>query len=108
MTDFKMSGENMNQLITDLKTVQQDLNDSYAALTSLKERINSEGAWSGKAKDAFSAYMELVDLYHKSFTDNDDNENPIAMAIKALLEAEDNVNNFYIDFPEYGKLEEIG
>lgn len=107
MADFKMSGENMNQLIADLKMVQQDLNDSYTALTSLKERISNDGEWEGRAKDAFGAYIELMDLYHKSFTDNEDNENPIAMAIEALLEAEENVNNFYIDFPEYSKLEEI-
>lgn len=107
MADFKMSGENMNQLIADLQIVQQDLNDSYTALTSLKERISNDSEWSGRSKDAFSAYIELMDLYHKSFTDNDDNANPIAMAIDALLEAEENVNNFYIDFPEYSKLEEI-
>ena len=106
MKDFKISGINMNQLLTDLTTIQQDLNDSYQALSLLITRVDTEQAWAGSAKDTFGAYMGLMDSYHKSFTENSEN-NPVKMAIDALTELVDNVNNFYTDYQQYCDLEGI-
>lgn len=107
MKDFKMSGTNMNQLLTDLTAVQQGLNDSYELLSLLMSCIDTEQAWKGKAKDTFWAYMGLLEQYHASFTDNSEN-NPVKLAIDALKELEENVNNFYTDYQQYIDMEGIG
>ncbi len=106
MKDFKISGANMNQLLTDLETIQQNFNDSYDALSLLMTRVDTEQAWEGEAKDAFEAYMRLLEQYHKCFTKNSEN-NPVQMAIDALTEAGENVDNYYTDYEQYIAMEDI-
>ena len=42
MQDFKMSGSNMDDLLTNLKAIKERVDDSYDALTQLMSRIESE------------------------------------------------------------------
>lgn len=68
MQDFKMSGANMNELLTKLKLIQEDIDDSYDTLSQLLARIESEKLWKGKEETTFLAYMELMQQYHKCFS----------------------------------------
>lgn len=108
MKDFKMSGTNMNQLLTDLQAVQKNLNNSYGIISNLMSRVEEEQAWEGKAKDTFWAYMGLLQQYHKCFADEEeDNNNPIKLAVDALNKLNTNVEDFYTDYLEYCNMEKI-
>ena len=39
MQDFKMSGSNMNELLTNMKAIKERIDDSYDELTRLMSRI---------------------------------------------------------------------
>ena len=41
MQDFKMSGSNMNELLTNMKAIKERIDDSYDELTRLMSRIES-------------------------------------------------------------------
>ena len=42
MQDFKMSGSNMNELLTNMKAIKERIDDSYDELTRLMLRIESD------------------------------------------------------------------
>ena len=67
MQDFKMSGSNMNELLTNMKAIKERIDDSYDELTLLMSRIESDKLWKGKEETTFMAYMGLMQQYHKSF-----------------------------------------
>lgn len=50
MQDFKMSGSNMNELLTNMKAIKERIDDSYDELTRLMLRIESDELWKGKEK----------------------------------------------------------
>ena len=64
MQDFKMSGSNMNELLTNMKAIKERIDDSYDELTRLMLRIERDELRKGKAKTPFLAYMELLKQYH--------------------------------------------
>lgn len=104
MQDFRISGREMNRLSEELKTVQENIDSSYKRISNLVEKVEDESKWSGKQKDTFLAYIKLMEEYHKSFTDNSE-ENPIKQALNGLKELDDHVEAFYTDFSEYKKVE---
>ena len=55
MQDFKMSGSNMNELLTNMKAIKERIDDSYDELTRLMLRIESDELWKGKEKTTFMA-----------------------------------------------------
>ena len=57
MQDFKMSGSNMNELLTNMKAIKERIDDSYDELTRLMSRIESDKLWKGKEETTFMAYM---------------------------------------------------
>ena len=62
MQDFKMSGSNMNELLTNMKAIKERIDDSYDELTRLMLRIESDELWKGKEKTTFMAYMGLMNF----------------------------------------------
>ena len=56
MQDFKMSGSNMNELLTNMKAIKERIDDSYDELTLLMSRIESDKLWKGKEETTFMAY----------------------------------------------------
>lgn len=104
MQDFRVSGREMNRLAEELKTVQENIDSSYERIANLVQRIDTEDKWKGKQRDTFLAYIELMEQYHRSFTDNSE-ENPIKQALEGLKELGENVDGFYTDFSEYKKVE---
>lgn len=50
MQDFKMSGSNMNELLTNMKAIKERIDDSYDELTRLMLRIESDELWKEKRK----------------------------------------------------------
>lgn len=63
MQDFKMSGSNMNELLTNMKAIKERIDDSYDELTLLMSRIESDKLWKGKEETTFMAYMGLMQQY---------------------------------------------
>lgn len=104
MQDFKMSGSNMDDLLTKLKTIKERVDDSYDALTQLMSRIESDKLWKGKEETTFMAYMGLMQQYHKSFS-KDNGDNPVQQAIDALKSHGERVDDFYTGFQEYKDME---
>ncbi len=94
----------MNRLTEELKTVQENMESSYERIASLVQRVGGEGKWCGEQQKKFLAYLELMEQYHKCFT-NSNNENPLQQAINGLQELEEHVEAFYTDFAEYKKVE---
>ena len=64
MQDFKMSGSNMNELLTNMKAIKERIDDSYDELTLLMSRIESDKLWKGKEETTFMAYMGPVSYTH--------------------------------------------
>mgnify|MGYP000818822934 CR=1 FL=1 len=62
MQDFKMSGSNMNELLTNMKAIKERIDDSYDELTRLMSRIDSDELWEGKEKTTFMAYLSLIHI----------------------------------------------
>ena len=60
MQDFKMSGSNMNELLTNMKAIKERIDDSYDELTLLMSRIESDKLWKGKEKTTFMAPMPIT------------------------------------------------
>ena len=85
MQDFRIAGREMNRLTEELKTVQENMESSYKRIASLVQRVGGEGKWSGEQQKKFLAYLELMEQYHKCFTQNSD-ENPLQQAIDGLQE----------------------
>ena len=104
MQDFKMSGSNMDDLLTNLKAIKERVDDSYDALTQLMSRIESDKLWKGKEETTFMAYMGLMQQYHKSFS-KDNGDNPVQQAIAALKSHGKRVDDFYTGFQEYKDME---
>lgn len=104
MQDFKMSGANMNELLEKLKLIQEDIDASYDGLSQLLGRIDSDNLWKGKEETTFMAYMELMQQYHKCFS-NQNADNPVQQAIDALEAHSGRVDDFYIGFQEYKDME---
>ena len=104
MQDFKMSGTNMNDLLTKLKSIQEDIDDSYDLLSQLLSRIEDDKLWKGKEETTFMAYMRLMQQYHESFSNNN-GENPVQQAIDALEAHGERVDDFYTGFQEYKNME---
>ena len=106
MQDFKMSGSNMNELLTNMKAIKERIDDSYDELTRLMSRIDSDELWEGKEETTFMAYMGLMQQYHKSFSKAND-DNPVQQAIEALKSHGDRVDDFYDEFQEYKDMEDM-
>lgn len=106
MQDFKMSGSNMNELLTNMKAIKERIDDSYDELTRLMSRIESDKLWKGKEETTFMAYMGLMKQYHKSFS-KANGDNPVQQAIKALKSHGDRVDDFYDEFQEYKDMEDM-
>ena len=104
MQDFQMSGASMDEMLGKLKTIQEDIDNSYEALSQLLARVESEQLWKGKQETAFLAYMELMRQYHKSFSNKNGN-NPVKQAIDALEAHGERVDDFYTGFKEYKDME---
>ena len=54
MQDFKMSGSNMNELLTNMKAIKERIDDSYDELTRLMLRIESDELWKNLRKTAWA------------------------------------------------------
>ena len=106
MQDFKMSGSNMNELLTNMKAIKERIDDSYDELTRLMLRIESDELWKGKEKTTFMAYMGLMQQYHKSFS-KANGDNKVQQDIDELKYNGERVDDFYDEFQEYKDMEDM-
>ena len=47
MQDFKMSGSNMNELLTNRKAIKERIDVTFVELSRLMSRIESDKLWKG-------------------------------------------------------------
>ena len=106
MQDFKMSGSNMNELLTNMKAIKERIDDSYDELTRLMSRIESDKLWKGKEETTFMAYMGLMKQYNKRIS-KANGDNTVQQAIEALKSHGDRVDDFYDEFQEYKDMEDM-
>ena len=66
MDSFKLcEGDAFMDIRSDMKTIQEKLQDAYGSAKALSERLK-EGEWEGEAREAMTAFMDLMLQYHAS------------------------------------------
>lgn len=106
MSDFKVDGKNVNEIMAKLKTIQSKMDSSYDRLSTLVTNIETEKEWAGQAHDEFLAFMQLMKQFHGDFSSETD-DNCVAGAIKALNNFSDNMDAFETDNPDFVNMKGI-
>ena len=60
MGDFKVNMDKMEEIVTKLKTIQADMDNSYDKMSMLMTTIETEKEWNGQAQKEFFAFMRLL------------------------------------------------
>lgn len=106
MIDFGIDKEAFEAFSADVKRVNELLSEAYQDGLSLINRVNEEGAWSGKTKDEFMAFMDLLTSYQHKFA-NSKEEAPLQSAMNANAKFLEALNDFYLESEYYQKLEKL-
>ncbi|MBF0780476.1 MULTISPECIES: WXG100 family type VII secretion target [unclassified Granulicatella] len=64
MADIKIKAFELDRAITLSQDINKELAHSEQTVYSLKKYLAS-ASWSGKTKESFTAYLELIYQYHK-------------------------------------------
>lgn len=103
MQDFKLSEEKMSLLCSELKEMQECLEQSGQKVMQLTGHITSENQWTGEGAEAFLSYLELLLQYQEEFGKK--SEGAVMQAVQGLEKLEEDIGSFYDEFAEYKKLE---
>lgn len=106
MGDFKVNIDKMDEIVTKLKTIQADMDNSYNMMSKLMTNIETEKKWNGQAQKEFLAFMRLMQMYHKEFTSELD-DNCVEGAISTISSFIEKVTTFEQDNVEFGKMKGI-
>ena len=106
MGDFKVNMNKMEEIVTKLKTIQADMDNSYDKMSMLMTTIETEKEWNGQAQKEFLAFMRLMQMYHKEFTSELEG-NCVEGAIKTISSFIEKVTTFEQDNVEFGKMKGI-
>lgn len=83
-------GDKVNEAKAAAKGLEQSVQVSYESCEQLIAYIHS-AKWSGKARDSFLSYLEIIQKYHKDMQD------ALAKQTKALNNLEGYMNDFLQD-----------
>lgn len=104
---FQMTGSKMTELKTQLEEVKDKIDKSYSTIEKMRSAMISENEWSGEAANTFICFSGLLEQYHKDFASSSSNS-PVKLALEALEQNEQQVDDFYTSFTEYNSIEGIG
>ena len=105
MDSFKLcEGDAFMDIRSDMKTIQEKLQDAYGSAKALSERLK-EGEWEGEAREAMTAFMDLMLQYHASFIGSPND--PVQEAVDGINACVEALGNFYTDSDAYLELEKM-
>ena len=103
MAKISYNGQEIKQLICELKKIEEGMKTSYDKADKLRTALMT-CEWEGRSHDAMVAFMDLIVQYHDKFRCAD---NPIDAAINDFETFNNTLEDFYRNFPEYLKLAKI-
>lgn len=103
MSEYLFDGEQLNEFAGQLKILKDSIDTTYDSAVSLMNRIN-DGKWSGKSKDAMSAFMDLVTQYHGKLAGT---EGPVSQAADTFEQLGENMGDFYSGYHEYLEMTKV-
>lgn len=96
MGEVKIDGGKVNEAKAAAKALEQSINLTYDQCEQLISYVNS-AKWSGKSRDAFLTYLEIIQKYHR------DMKSAVAKQTKAL----NNLDGYFDDFLQDGSVREV-
>ncbi|MBQ6464537.1 MAG: hypothetical protein IJJ59_14515 [Pseudobutyrivibrio sp.] len=101
---YKCDGFQMRVTKNMLGAVQDYMDEAYIAATNLQAELQKKEKWTGQSELVAEAFLDLLVQYQKDFYGDG---NPQELAISAVKELNDNVSDFYDNFPDYNTLKEF-
>lgn len=96
MGNVRIYGEKAYEAKMAAKALEQSVKNTFESCEQLISYIHS-AKWSGKARDTFLTYLEIIQQYHK------DMESALAKQTKAL----NNLEGYFNDFLHDGSVREV-
>lgn len=96
MGSVKIYGDRVNEAKVAAKALEQSIDKTYDQCEQLISYVQS-ASWSGKARDSFLSYVEIIQQYHR------DMKTAVAKQTKAL----NNLDGYYRDFEQDGSVKEV-
>ncbi|MEH7107136.1 WXG100 family type VII secretion target [Bacillus sp. JJ1764] len=96
MGSVRIDGDKVNQAKAAAKSLEHSIEKTYDQCEQLIAYVHS-AEWSGKARDAFLTYLEIIQKYHH------DMKSAVAKQTKAL----NNLENYMDDFLQDGSVKEV-
>jgi len=96
MGDVKIDGGKVNEAKAAAKALEQSINRTYDQCEQLISYVNS-AKWSGKSRDAFLTYLEIIQKYHR------DMKTAVPKQTKAL----NNLDGYFDDFLQDSSVREV-
>ncbi|WP_088825896.1 WXG100 family type VII secretion target [Listeria goaensis] len=69
MSDLVFDGSKVEEAISSAKVIEDSLQTTHEKCTAIVQYVNS-AKWSGKSRDAFLTYMEIIEQYHADVNKN--------------------------------------
>ncbi|EUJ47065.1 WXG100 family type VII secretion target [Listeria fleischmannii] len=89
MSDLFFDGSKVEEAISSAKLIEDSLQTTHKKCTSIVQYVNG-AKWSGKSRDAFLTYMEIIEQYHADINKN----------YKKQKKALENLKDYSGDFEE--------
>ncbi|MGE6260577.1 WXG100 family type VII secretion target [Heyndrickxia sporothermodurans] len=96
MGSVKIYGDKVNEAKAAAKALEQSVKTSHEKCEQLISYLHS-AKWSGKSRDAFLSYIEIIQKYHKDLS------SAVAKQTKAL----NNLDGYYNDFLQDSSVKEV-
>lgn len=96
MGSVKIYGDKVNDAKTAARTLEQSLKTTYDRCEELSSYVHS-AKWSGKSRDAFLTYIDIIQQYHKDLV------TVAAKQTKAL----NNLDGYIDDFNKDSSVKEV-
>ncbi|WP_066390720.1 WXG100 family type VII secretion target [Neobacillus mesonae] len=96
MGNVKIDGDKVNEAKSAAKALEQSIDQTYEQCEQLIAYVHS-AKWSGKSRDAFLSYLEIIHKYHKD----------MKSAVKKQTKALNNYNGYVGDFLRDSSVAEV-
>ncbi|WP_210470763.1 hypothetical protein [Sporosarcina sp. 6E9] len=96
MEAVKIDGAKLNEAQVAAKAIEASVKKTYESCEKLAGYVHS-AKWSGKSRDNFLTYLEIIQLYHKDITS----------AVEKQTKALNNLERYVDDFKRDSAVQEV-
>ncbi|NRD77650.1 WXG100 family type VII secretion target [Bacillus sp. BRMEA1] len=96
MGSVRIYGNKVNEAKAAAKALEQSIEKTYEQCVHLRDYVNS-AKWSGKARDSFLTYLEIIEKYHEG----------MKSAVHKQTKALNNLERDFDDFLQDGSVKEV-